>query len=242
MRTVDLARAVGLSAQQVRNHEAWGFLPEVPRSASGYRLYTDRHLKALMTARTMISAYGGWQPALEIMRAVHGGDLDSALALVDERHAEIHQERRKIDAAVQAIRALLESAPEPGGRLWRRGPLRVGEAAKAVGVRPSALRFWEQQGLLQPGRDESSGYRLYDPRQMRRLEMVALLRGADYDFDTIRSMLKELAEGRPQAAMRAVEKRRGDIARTSRACAEATAALWEYVSRWASAGAEGSAQ
>lgn len=228
MRTIDLARAVGLSAQQVRNYEAWGFLPPVERSESGYRLYTERHLEALRTARTMIFAGYGWHTALGAMRAVHSENLDAALALVDERHAEIHRERREIDAAVDALKILLENAPDPGGRPRHRGVLRVGEAARAVGVRPSALRFWEQQELLQPGRDESSGYRLYDQRQMRQLKVVALLRGADYDFDAIRSVLKELAKGRPEAAMRAVEKRRNEISASSRACAKATAALWNY--------------
>lgn len=228
MRTIDLARAVGLSAQQVRNYEAWGFLPLVERSERGYRRYTERHLKALRTARTMIFAGYGWQTALGVMQAMHSGNLDAALALVDERHAEIHRERREIDAAVAALETLLENAPDPGGKPRHRGVLRVGEAARAVGVRPSALRFWEQQELLQPGRDESSGYRLYDQRQMRRLEVVVLLRGADYDFDAIRSVLKELAKGRPEAAMRAVEKRRNEIFTSSRACTKATVALWNY--------------
>ena len=226
-RTIDLARAVGLSAQQVRNHEAWGFLPPVERSESGYRLYTDRHLEALRTARTMISAYGGWQPALEIMRAVHGGDLDSALALVDERHADLDRRRRQIENTLEAIRTVTAgSAALASPR--RTGSLRVGEAAKSVGVRPSALRFWEQQGLLQPARDASSGYRIYDEQQMQRLEVVALLRGADYGFDAIRAVLDELAEGRPGSALRAAERRREEISAASRACARATAALWSY--------------
>lgn len=228
MRTIDLARAVGLSAQQVRNYEAWGFLPPVERNASGYRLYTERHLEALRTARMMFVAGYGWHTALGVMRAVHSENLDAALALVDERHAEIHRERREIDAAVDALETLLENAPDPGGRPRHRGVLRVGEAARAVGVRPSALRFWEQQELLQPGRDESSGYRLYDQRQMRRLEVVVLLRGVNYDFDAIRSVLDELAAGKPESTLRAAEKRRHEIASSSRACTKATAALWNY--------------
>jgi DNA-binding transcriptional MerR regulator len=227
MRTVDLARAVGLSAQQVRNYEAWGFLPPVKRSESGYRLYTKRHLEALRTVRTMIFAGYGWQQALEVMRAVHGGDLDTALARVDSQHAELDRRRRQVEHTLEAIRMQMA-----GSAAWtavpRAGGLRVGEAAKAVGVRPSAMRFWEQQGLLQPGRDERSGYRLYDQRQMRRLEVVVLLRGLNYGFDAIRSVLDELAAGKPESTLRAVEKRRHEIASASRTCANATAALWSY--------------
>jgi DNA-binding transcriptional MerR regulator len=228
-KTIDLARAVDLSAQQVRNYEAWGFLPPVERGESGYRMYTSRHLGALRTARTMISGYG-WQPALDVMRAVHGGDLDAALALVDERHADLDRRRRQVENTLEAIRTLVEQPAAPA-RARRTGDLRVGEAAKLVGVRVSALRFWEQQGLLQPTRDESSGYRIYGEQQLRRLEVVALLRGADYGFDAIRAVLDELAEGRPESALRAVAKRREEISGTSRACARATAALWSYAVR-----------
>ena len=36
--TIDLARAAGISVQQVHNYEALGLLPPVSRSKSGYRL------------------------------------------------------------------------------------------------------------------------------------------------------------------------------------------------------------
>ena len=107
--------------------------------------------------------------------------------------------------------------------------LRVGQAARQVGVRVSALRFWEEEGLLHPQRDDSSGYRLYDEQQLRRLRVVVLLRDAGYAVEAIRLVLDELAAGRPERALRAVEGRRVEVARASRACAAATAAFWEYV-------------
>jgi DNA-binding transcriptional MerR regulator len=228
MRTIDLARAVGLSAQQVRNYESWGFLPPVDRSGSGYRLYTEHHLDALRTVRTLLAAGYTWNQALEIMGAVHDGDIDTASALVDSQHAELDRKRKQFELTLDAIRALM-SAPTPLTGTWRSADLRVGEAAKAVGVRPSALRFWEQQGLLQPERDERSGYRIYDQRQMRQLEVVALLRGVNYGFDAIRLVLDELTAGRFESTLRAVEKRRTVMATSSRACMEATAALWRYI-------------
>ena len=42
LRTIDLARAAGISVQQVRNYEALGLLPSASRSKSGYRLYTQQ--------------------------------------------------------------------------------------------------------------------------------------------------------------------------------------------------------
>ena len=87
-----------------------------------------------------------------------------------------------------------------------------------MGVRVSALHFWKQQGLLHPLCDQSSRYRLYDEHQMRRLRVVVLLREAGYDFNVILSVLDEMAAGRPEKAIMAVEKRREELTRTSWVC------------------------
>ena len=110
--------------------------------------------------------------------------------------------------------------------------MHVGAAAQLVGVRVSALRFWEQQGLLHPSREHGSNYRLYDEQQLRRLRIVALLRQANYDFAAIRSTLDQLEAGQPQRAMAAVEQRRSELARISWRCLEAMAALYTYQSEF----------
>src|SRR4051794_31948563 len=96
LRTTDLAQAAGISVQQVRNYEAGNFIPPAQRSPSGYRLYTEKHLAAIKTARSLLDGYG-WKLAREIMQAVHGGDLPTALALVDERHAELAHKRVQVE-------------------------------------------------------------------------------------------------------------------------------------------------
>jgi len=162
------------------------------------------------------------------MRAAHVGDADTVLALVDARHAALDRERRQVDLTLAAL-GTLQAGPAPHPGSWRPPGLTIGEAAKAVGVQPSALRFWEAEGLLRPAREGHNGYRRYDRHEMTRLEVVVLLRRANYRFDAIRSVLDELSLGRPESSLRAVEQRRRDIATTSRACARATAALVAYL-------------
>src|SRR5690242_7623444 len=96
LRTIDLARAAGISVQQVRNYEALGLLPPTSRSKSGYRLYTQQHLDALKTARSLVGGYG-WQRIPRIMQALHRGDLGAALAIIDTRHAELASKRRECE-------------------------------------------------------------------------------------------------------------------------------------------------
>jgi DNA-binding transcriptional MerR regulator len=165
------------------------------------------------------------------MQALHRGDLSVALATIDERHAELASKRFQVEQTLSALRTLAAgSAPLQSTHHPQR--FRVGEAAKQVGVRVSALHFWEQQGLLHPVREQNSHYRLYDEYQMRRLRVVVLLREAGYDFKVIRSVLDELAAGRPEKAIVAVEKRREELTRTSWACIEALASFQHYVSEF----------
>jgi DNA-binding transcriptional MerR regulator len=162
------------------------------------------------------------------MQEVHTGKLAAALALIDERHAELASKRQQAEQTLAALRTL---AAQPVSLTSARfaQPLRVGEAAKQVGVRVSALHFWEQEGLLQPLRDKSSHYRLYDEQQMRRLRVVALMREASYDFEAIHTTLNELAAGQPEKAIAAVEKRHAELARASWACLAAMTSFHEYI-------------
>ena len=230
LRTIDLAQAGHISVQQVRNYEASGFIPPAERSPGGYRLYTQQHLAALKTARNLVGGYG-WQRARAIMQAVHQSQLSVALALIDERHAELANKRLQVEQTLTALSTLAaQSAPLTNPHHSQ--PIRVGEAAKQVGVRVSSVHFWEQQDLLHPLRDQSSRYRLYDEQQMRRLRVVVLLREAGYDFNVIRPVLDELAAGRPEKAIVAVEKRRVELTRTSWACIEALTFFQRYVSEF----------
>lgn len=235
LRTVDLARAGHISVQQVRNYEAGGLLPPAERGAGGYRHYSQKHLAALTAARSLVGGFG-WPRARAIMQAVHRGELPAALALIDERHAELASKRIQVEQALGALSTLSTLAAQavPLGSTRHPRRLRVGEAAKQVGVRVSALHFWEQQRLLHPVRDASSRYRLYDEQQMGRLRVVVLLREAGYDFNVIHTTLDELAAGQPEGAIAAVEKKRAELARTSWACLAAMPSFWGYITEfWA---------
>jgi len=229
LRTSDLAKAAQISVQAVRNYEAWGFIPGTERTPHGYRIYTAEHLHALRVAKILIAGFG-WKRSLHIMQGIHRGDLAAALVLIDAHHAEIHQRRRETEETLRILRTTSEELPllMEGKARYRNG-LHVSEAATLVGVRVSALRFWEEQGLLQPTRDGTSRYRIYDAEQLRKLQVVALLRKANYDFAAIRTVLDQLALGTPDQAVAAAENRLKELSEISRCCAEGTAKLWAYI-------------
>jgi DNA-binding transcriptional MerR regulator len=55
---------------------------------------------------------------------------------------------------------------------------RIGEAARRVGVSPSALRLWERQGLVRPQR-AGSRYRIYTDGDVEQLRSIRRLRQVD---------------------------------------------------------------
>ena len=234
LRPIDLGRAVGLSSLQVNRFERWGLLSPAERTPTGRRRYAERHLDEILALRAMQAGYG-WRLGNRVMRQVQKGDLAAALALVDEQHAALHRQRQEVADTLRALQTLHAADPEHArGTRWRSTPtlLRIGEAATLAGVNPSAVRFWETQRLLNPPRDKESQFRLYDRPQLARLHVVAVLRQASSTYDAIRALLDELAGGRPDAALAAVERRRDDLARASKLRARATAALWLYLSKW----------
>jgi len=231
LRPVDLARSIGVSTQAVRNYERWGFLPEAERGPQGYRLYSQQHLHALRTSRSLIAGFG-WEHTLRIMQYIHQNDLAGALAVIDARHAAIHQSRREVEETLDILRTIARDLPHSSeGSAVRKSPhyFRIGEAARRVGVRVSAARFWEEQGLIQPIRESSSRYRLYDEKQIRILQTVALLRKTGYGFETIGAVLAQLASGAPEQVLAAAENRHKELVETSCRCVEATALLWAYI-------------
>ncbi len=228
MRTKDLADAVGVSVQQVRNYEASGFIPAVERSPSGYRLYGPQHLAALITARQLVGCYG--VPAAQaMMAAVHQGRLAAALATIDQQHTALDHARQQLRQTVEMLNYVATQTVEELG-VRRGAQLRIGEAARLVGLPISTLRYWEREGLLQPVRRHDNRYRLYDQQQLRRLRIVLLLRQAHYSFAAIATTLDELADGEPQRVIAAIEGRRVTLARRSWLSLAALAGFHRYIS------------
>ncbi|MGY1439015.1 MerR family transcriptional regulator [Streptomyces reniochalinae] len=249
LRSVDLARAVGISTQQVRNYEEAGVLPPATRTPSDYRAFTERHRAALLTFRALAGGYGVVR-ARHIMVAVHAGEVPEALALVDAVHAELHEQRLSLRAAGEALAEVVRQGPgeapsppraasPPGAgssphALRRASPpassLRVGELAHQLGVRPSTLRVWESAGLLRPHRDAATGYRLFGPAQAREARLVALLRQSRYPLPQIRPVLDGLREaGSTEELRAALDRRATELTARTTAMLEGSGLLHAYL-------------
>lgn len=73
--------------------------------------------------------------------------------------------------------------------------LTIGQLAKKVGLRTSALRYYEAQGLLQPLERSDAGYRLYEPQAEQTLRFIQRAQRLGFSLEDISRLLKNLKAG-----------------------------------------------
>lgn len=97
----------------------------------------------------------------------------------------------------------------------------IKEIEQHSGLERASIRFYEQQGLLSPGRAEN-GYRDYSPQDLVTLERVRFLRSLGFGVQEILSFQREeraLNEALP-GRIRVLEGEQRDRERACRICRE----------------------
>lgn len=195
--TAGVGRLAGYSPQQVRDLERLGVLPPAARAANGYRHFGPAHLTALHAYRALAEAIGP-VPARRLMPLLVHGTVDEAAQLVDELHADLARERARL---TEALRGLESAVIEASDVFDAEDAMTIGELASAVGARPSALRHWEREGLVNPVRGADDG-RSYDAAAVTETRIVAALRAGGYGIPAIAAILEPLREHRLTADVR----------------------------------------
>ena len=67
----------------------------------------------------------------------------------------------------------------------------VGEVARLAHVSVRTLHHYDEIGLLTPSGRTASGYRLYDPEDLQRLQQILFYRELEFGLDEIASMLAD---------------------------------------------------
>jgi DNA-binding transcriptional MerR regulator len=210
LRTSDIAEAVGVHSNTVRLYEEWGFLPPIPRSRSGYRLFTEDHLDQMRLARMALC--GPWpgkkikEAAVSMVRQAAGGDLGGALEEAYRYQTLVGAERVQAESAAAMLERWARGAPADATDQR----LRVGQVARLLGVTADMLRNWERNGLIDVPRDPHSGYRAYGAEEIGRLRVIRTLARAKYSQMAILRMLLRLDSGERDGLRRALDTPRPD--------------------------------
>lgn len=72
--------------------------------------------------------------------------------------------------------------------------MKIGEVATATGVAASAIRFYEQSGLMPPAQRGSNGYRTYSNDAIERIRLIQIAQSLGFSLDTLRAVFAS-AEG-----------------------------------------------
>lgn len=180
MTTAAVAAASGYSAQQVRDLEELGVIPAAVRAGNGYRQFSAAHVRALRAYRDLAHAVGPVD-ARQAMREIRRRPPGQGAALICRFHARLDDEREQALAArsaLESIRAEAATEAEP----VEADSMTITELSQALGVRASALRFWEKAGLVAPDRvtTRAGTARRYPLAAVREARITAALRAGGY--------------------------------------------------------------
>ena len=124
MRSGELAHLSGVSADTIRHYERLGILPEVPRTASGYRMYGRSALERVRLVQRALRLGFSLPELAEILRIRDRGDVpcQNVLTMTEEKLRslarqikELQQTERYMRELVRQWRAKLTQA-RPGGK------------------------------------------------------------------------------------------------------------------------------
>lgn len=75
----------------------------------------------------------------------------------------------------------------------------ISEASRIMGIAPSSLRYYEEEGLITPARKEGSGYRTYSVESLTELGDVLLCRSIGVPVKAIPSLMNSPVENTMEA-------------------------------------------
>ncbi|MBW4084476.1 TioE family transcriptional regulator [Paenibacillus sp. S150] len=186
----EIAAALGISTSALRHYESRGAVPAPERAANGYRLFTELHLAYFRCLRAMNPGFG-YKVTYDVLRCIQRADMDQALWLAGAEQAKLQEEK----AAADQTLILLQ---DPGINIIKGKPVNprmtIGEAAEIAGVKPSAIRHWEKEGLLTPLRNPENGYRIYTAVHLRQILLIRTLRRTVYFLERMKELVEAVEQ------------------------------------------------
>ncbi len=89
--------------------------------------------------------------------------------------------------------------------------LQIGELAQQAGVAVSALRYYQEVGLLEPSYISDSKYRYYQPSDIALAKFIKKSQRLGFSLDEVKQILNERHEGRsPCPKVRVLAKQKID--------------------------------
>jgi DNA-binding transcriptional MerR regulator len=186
-RTIDIAREVGIHVNTVRLYEQIGFISTAPRTVSGYRIFSEKHLYQTKIARLIL--HGTWpgktirNSGMRIVISMKEWDLNAAYQYAGEYIKTINEEREKALAAIETLENWGKNIyATPNDNTYNRN-----QTAAIIGTSPETLRNWERKGLIKV--PQNSFKRVYSLIEIERLRVIYVMLQSNF---TIAEILERL--------------------------------------------------
>ncbi|MEV0855721.1 MerR family transcriptional regulator [Nocardia fluminea] len=230
MSTAAAGAEAGYSVQQVRDLEALGVIPVAPRSSSGYRRFSEEHVRHLRAYRHLANSAGP-VVARRVMRDLRRLPRAQAVALISGLHAGLNAEREHALSARRALESINDEAVTDAVPVDD-DSMTITELSQALGVRASTLRFWEKAGLVAPERvaTPAGTARRYTLPAIREARVTSALRAGGYRIPEVQAAITAIRDlGDTSNSLTALDARLDSIAQRTLALLRAGALLAEII-------------
>lgn len=210
LRTIDIARELGVHVNSIRLYEQFGYISPIPRGENGYRQYSPMHFEQARLARITVRwPYVGDKSLLiRLVQCAAHDELGMAMELAYQHLANVRVERTYAESAVEFLERWAAGYQMDAPRQ----KMNISEAAQHLNVTVDMLRNWERNGLIDIPRDPINHYRLYGTAEFGRLRVIRTLVKSGYSLMAVLRMLLQFDAGEKDNLREALDVPREDSA------------------------------
>ncbi|MFD5020558.1 MerR family DNA-binding transcriptional regulator [Paenibacillus sp. NPDC058367] len=139
-----IAKKLNVSTTTLRRYEDQGLVPEVPRTPSNRRCYTDIHVQAFITIRELLQGYE-IPVVYDVMRKIKARQIEDALWSINQEQHNTQTEKHRLEDVLRMFR---NADLSKYNDLEVTNAMTIGEVAQMAGVKPSAIRLGNKKALL----------------------------------------------------------------------------------------------
>jgi MerR family copper efflux transcriptional regulator len=89
--------------------------------------------------------------------------------------------------------------------------MKIGELAERSGLAASAIRYYEQAGLLPKAERGANGYRVYAEAALERLHVIQIAQNLGFSLDAIRAVMAKQGDEFHDDLLRSLDSRLAEI-------------------------------
>jgi DNA-binding transcriptional MerR regulator len=180
---------LNISTSTLREYEDIGIIPVVPRSPSGYRIYTAEHIAYFICIREMLHGFNLSQIA-KILKLIMAKQINEALWIANGAQASLQKDKYACEQIKQ--RFLFKK------KIIKCKEYSIDDVSKATGIIPSTIRYWDKIGLISASRCAANNYRTFTQKNIdeiliiHALKLSMLAKGEKYAVEKIHKELPEI--------------------------------------------------